>query len=420
MRPEQAKVALGILFLSASVRIATAIVRLTLPLGNLPWNPPLTVWQDYRTLYVPFMQMISHGLVPYRDFAYSYPPLFAYLLTPFYLLGGQNLPGLVIAAADAFTATLIFLLMRRFVGQRTAILGGIAWAVSPLVLFEVDYLWLSSQPMLLFVILAVYLVESGRVPASAVAMALAVGFKQEAVFMLLPYLVWVFVKRRESFLGALLIIAGVIVAFSAPFLIESPDAYLFSVSNGLVGVAPSYWASITHGVTQSGGGSTTTCQATTFINPLGAYVGCGAPATYSFQVSAMLYFYASEIASVVSPVLLVVLLPILFRVRRSAQFWTMASAYSLCAGLWLYGSLVHAVLLYYFVPVYGLLLVSSNRKSVVIAILSQLVAVFVWEGGVQQLIPLVALAGIAILDPLYAESSGALPPHETSYIQGDQ
>lgn len=94
-------------------------------------SPTLEGVDDFDGLYVQQLVQLSHGLLPYRDFAYSYPPLFLLVLYPFYLIGGANFAAVPIVVSDAATAVVIFYFVDRFASKRLALLSGLAYSLSP-------------------------------------------------------------------------------------------------------------------------------------------------------------------------------------------------------------------------------------------------------------------------------------------------
>ena len=123
--------------------------------GN--FNPGLEIYHDFYGYYVTQLIDLSKGMIPYKDFAYSYPPLFLYSLYPFFKLGGEYAASIPILLADAATSPLIYVIVRRFASERISLAAGISYAISPFFLIYEGYLWFSSQPMTFFLLLALYL-----------------------------------------------------------------------------------------------------------------------------------------------------------------------------------------------------------------------------------------------------------------------
>src|SRR5579862_4907124 len=88
------------------------------------FNPGLELYRDFYEYYVVQLHDLSLGLLPYRDFAYSYPPLFLYTLYPLYSLGGQYLASIPIWIADAATAPVVYLIVRRFSNSKISLIAG--------------------------------------------------------------------------------------------------------------------------------------------------------------------------------------------------------------------------------------------------------------------------------------------------------
>ena len=90
--------------------------------------------------------------------------------------------------------------------------------------------------MLLFLLLSIYLLQRGRVRPSALAFAIAILLKQDAVFALPAYCYWVMKGRPiRSSLGALAVVPVTILVVSLPFLVTVAYPYIAEVSYGLAG-----------------------------------------------------------------------------------------------------------------------------------------------------------------------------------------
>ena len=160
-------------------RTIVSLLQISYGVQPIPGLFVVTPWGDFHGLYVQQLSNLGQGLVPYRDFAYSYTPLFLYVLYPFYALGGSNTAAIPLVAADILTAVMVFLLVQKHASSRIAFVAGLGYALSPLALFEVGYLWLSSQPMAFLMLLAIYLLKEDRPVHAWATLAVATLVKQE-------------------------------------------------------------------------------------------------------------------------------------------------------------------------------------------------------------------------------------------------
>jgi len=88
-------------------------------------------------IYYSAADALSHGLLPYRDFAMVHPPLIAYLLTPFAMFGrlttdpvGFATATLAFIGIGALNATLVAAVAHRWgFSLRTAVTGGLLYAI---------------------------------------------------------------------------------------------------------------------------------------------------------------------------------------------------------------------------------------------------------------------------------------------------
>lgn len=331
----------------------------------------------------------------YRDFAYSYTPLFLYSMLPFYELAGGYAAWIPIVLADAFTAPVVYLIVRRFSAERIALFAGLAYAFSPVALVNEGYLWLSSQPMTLFMLLSILLLISERPVLSAAALGVAVLFKQEALFVLPVCLIFMAVKYRRSLLKAGSAFVLIVIGGLSPFLILAPKAVLNHIA---------YWLPFNPGKSEpavvlppSGSSIPQNCSTTLFPSlHLGAI--CGNIVDFP-----SLSWYAgigrvNAVAGFVAPFLLVLFAVGLVAVRRSPNILEMASAYSLIAGFFVFSHLVHGVFGYYFIPVYALILASAtSSRSLAVAFVSVVLATLSPEGPFQYIIPITCIFAMAVL-----------------------
>jgi 4-amino-4-deoxy-L-arabinose transferase-like glycosyltransferase len=187
-------------------------------------------WKDYAYAYVPSVQAFEGGYLPYADFYFAYPPLFLYALTAFSYFGPSWAAALPSIIAEALTAIPLYLIARRFVSERAALLAGLVFILAPMNLYYADYLWLNPPLTTLFMLTSIYLFIEGRYDLSALTFAVSIGFKQTALLVLpiLLILLWRKTSRRRA-LRYLLLVAAVCFVFSVPYIFLSPGQYLFSI-----------------------------------------------------------------------------------------------------------------------------------------------------------------------------------------------
>lgn len=369
--------------IAITVRIVLSLVQISYGQFRIP-GLPLNNWSDFYGNYANWLGFVQHGLLPYRDFTtYKYPPLFLYTLYPFYVAGGVHAAAIPIVLSDAATVVLVYLLAMRVAGDRVAFVAGLIYALSPFVLYEVDYLWLSSQPMTFFILLAVYLLKKDRPLLSIAFLAVAVMFRQEAVFVLPAYIVLYVKDYRKRVLKGIGLFVAILVVVSLPFLIIAPTDYVNSLNYFQV-----FYINL-------GPPEPSLPIASQIVNAAPSI-----PSLLSAQgpVWAAYLGIIDRMASVLNPLLLALLAPALYVIRRSPHFLELLCAYSLLAFLVAYSFLVAATDAYYFVPVYALIFASiANSRMLALGVATALLSVVSPEGPFQAVLPLTCLFIIAAL-----------------------
>jgi hypothetical protein len=260
MRPRTLTLIVGI---SLAVRITAYLWESFHP---VPFNSLLENFMDFHAYYVSQLSFLHEGYLPYRDFPYAYPPLFLYSLYPFYLLG-TNAAAIPIVVGDALTAPVLYLIVRKVGSERSAIGIAIAYALSPFFLTYEGISWLSEQPMLFFLLLSVLMLQKEKPKSSSILFAVAILFKQDALFILPAYIYWFYrICGVKSTLRNLGLSFAVLAAGSLPFLLLSPLSYLSSVSLGKFYSAITYLVRISvsssRTLSVAGGFSTTSLNVT--------------------------------------------------------------------------------------------------------------------------------------------------------------
>jgi Gpi18-like mannosyltransferase len=202
----------------------------------LPFIPALQNFRDFYGFYIEQLAFLHQGYLPYLNFPYAYPPLFLYSLYPFYLVG-TNEAALPIVVGSALSSPIIYLIVRKNSGERIAIVASLLYAVSPFILLYEGAAWLSEQPMLFFLLLSVYMLQSKRPIWSAIAFGVSILFKQDAIFLLPAYAYWdIRIYGFRSSLRAFSIILAIVLLTSLPFLIIAPINYIGSLTLGRLGL----------------------------------------------------------------------------------------------------------------------------------------------------------------------------------------
>jgi hypothetical protein len=244
-------------------RAAAAIIQMLYGVNNVVL-PGIQVFKDYYIYYVPQLHYLSEGYVLYKDIPYLYMPGFLYSLLPFYTLLGAHGPAIVMVVTDALSAGLIYRIVRTQIAggggdgsnagnssvngggssssnsgsnngdnNRSAeILGaaaGLSYALFPLAIVSEGYLWFSTEPMLFLMLASLYLAQTKKTGLAFVVLAVAVGMKQEAVFMLPGLLLMARGDIKHALMG-LAAGAGILFAMVLPFLITVPRDFISSVT----------------------------------------------------------------------------------------------------------------------------------------------------------------------------------------------
>ena len=278
---------------------------------------------------------------------------------------------------------MVFLLVQKHASSRIAFVAGLGYALSPLALFEVGYLWLSSQPMAFLMLLAIYLLKEDRPVLAWATLAVATLVKQESVFLLPVFFLKGITIDWRKLSKPVALFALITFAVSIPFLILSWTNYLSSVSYGLF---PIEATKVSNATTSASVTPTLTWETLTITYPNPPLA-----ATISF------IGWLSPSASVV---LLVLLIPALYVSRHKSNFDELASSYTTVFFLFLFSSLVHIVLRYYLIPSWAFLYASARtRLASVISIVGGAMTMLSPQGAFQLVLPLATiLAVIALTD----------------------
>jgi len=218
--------------LSAAVFVLTAVT------ATVAWQLSGRAVTDIA-LYHAYGERIAGGLVPYRDFAFEYPPgALPALVLPALVTDSLTAFRVVFAAEMAFAGAVGVLLLAAGLGRLRTGLADRRVALSvvalvPLLLGGVILTRFDLVPAAI-VAGAMFLLVSGRLRAGAFVIGIGIAVKlYPAVFVpLVGIVAWRRGGRRElgSVLG--LVVAPVIVAY-LPFLVAAPDGVLDSIGRQL-------------------------------------------------------------------------------------------------------------------------------------------------------------------------------------------
>lgn len=184
-------------------------------------------------------QNIAHGSGVTFDGVHptnGFQPLYVFMLVPVFWLAGSSLTAPVYVALSlcalmtALTAVILFKLLSRYVGERTALMAASLWAFSPVVTRQTANGLETSLALLMFAALVYYYVSRvrpnpkptrGNFVMMGVLVGLAVLARVDQVFLalaiLLDYLL--LMRRRREARTAL---RGVAMAFGSCLVVYSP------------------------------------------------------------------------------------------------------------------------------------------------------------------------------------------------------
>ena len=352
---------------------------------------------------------LGQGLLPYRDFAYAYPPLFLYTLYPFYLIAGQYAASIPILVTDAATAPLVYLLVRRFASDRIAFVAGLSYAVSPFFLLYEAYLWFSSQPMTFFLLLSIYLLLIKKPEFSAIIFAIAVLFKQETFLILPVYLIWLYKDNRRAFSKGLVTILSIIFIVSLPFLILTPAKFIASMSYEIIDYVPTQ---PTTGISSQSYSLACSSVSNTWRSLICNYGSF----TYTDvkSVPPLTVLFSGPFLNTISIWIAVPLIGLaifyLFLNQRDENSLLLASSLALMIFIVIFDFEIHSILRYYLVPVYALIISSSeNRITLLLAATIPVFSLFMPSGSIEMLPPLITILVLLMMRYMkYLNSSNLL------------
>jgi len=259
--------------------------------------PISEAWKDYAYAYIPTVQAFKDGHLPYKDFYHAYPPLFLYALTLFSFLPYFWSMALPLIISDALTVVPVHLIGKRLLSERGAFIASLLFALAPINLFYIDYVWLNPPLTTFFLMISVYFLLEGHYDFSALTLAISIGFKQTSL-MALPIMLFFLAKRvpHKHVLKYFLIVASICFAFSIPYIFLEPRLYLYSIFRmpiGAFGELPENYFQL--GFTNPSGSSTIdTATLDWYELKWMKYVPLNAPASLSLPI---FIFLLPEMAS---------------------------------------------------------------------------------------------------------------------------
>lgn len=349
---------------------------------------------------------LSQGYLLYRDIDYNSPPLFLYSMLPFYDLGGTKVSMIPIVLADAFTAPVVYLIVRKFSTEKIATVAGFAYAFSPVALVNEGYLWLNSQPMTLFLLVSVLLLRKGRPVLASGSLAIAVLFNQGAAFVVPVFLIFM-LKSRAPLLKSGGVFALTVLGVMSPFLIEAPNAVVSRLAFFNIGpLEPGRLPISTPSKLVSIGQS---CAYTLVPH---VYTGtvCGDVANFQAYVWFLEVSKIDAMATFIAPLLFVLFSAGFIAVRRSPNILELACGYAMIGGLFVFSAVVHTSFAYYFVPVYALVWASvTSSRSLIVAAAATILGYLSGEGPFQLIIPITCIFAFTLIQDASLRASTASP-----------
>jgi 4-amino-4-deoxy-L-arabinose transferase-like glycosyltransferase len=412
MNKRSVKFSVSIFALAFGARLVTLFVRWHAGL-NIDYNPQLGTYDDFAGYYVNWLQSLSSGLLPYKDFFYQYPPLFLYSLFLPYYLGGPWAAAIGIILADTGSAVVISLIAVKLTDPRIALIAGIGYALNPFALLYEGYVLFSLEPMLLFVLLTILLLRENKLLWSAASLALAIMFMQEAIGLLPAYLIYLRRYDRKSIAKAAILFVGIIVVISLPFLILTPAQYFNSMTfrPGTDTSLPTLAASV---ATASTSAPTTSCSFTQDLTRLVescSYDGTTTVITAAIPASYQAATIFGDIFVIALLPMAVLVLPALYSIRKKNTFLEMSAAYSIAICLTVVALSASYVPLqdfnrYAFLPVYAILLVGGvSRKATLTALGFAGISLVLPPGAIQLVLPFLAIMIVMVVDDLRVSSN---------------
>jgi len=174
-------------------------------------------YSDYSYYYVHWGYNMLNGVMPYSgDFgyldmdgivnqngAYMFPPLTAYLYALGIALEGIIGPGnwgigLLFAVFGYATILPVYGIAKELSkNPRVGEIAALMYAINPLVLYHIDYIWLNPAPFYFFFFAGFYALLKKRRHTATILIVTAALFKQTAWFLGIPLVIYLLVRARD-------------------------------------------------------------------------------------------------------------------------------------------------------------------------------------------------------------------------------
>ena len=383
-------------------------------------------WQDFSLSYMPAAYAFRSGFLPYNDFFYPYPPLFLYVLTAFSYLPLPSWSGAIpLVAADALTVIPLYVIARKFSGERNSLLASTLFILAPTNLYYADYLWLNPPLTTLFLMISFCFLIEKRYDLSALTLAASIGFKQTAL-LALPVLLLVVWKGNRGRAGAvryLLITASACLLMSLPYLFTSPGAYLASIFR----VPAELWtAQMPSSYFQIGVGTGTPVSFNTLnwmtskwqlvASAINAPVSLGLPVFIFMMPSGLAWVYGTYYTDLLWFVLIIGYLLLLHRIWKASQISeTDALRYILYALLFLFT--IYPSYKYYTVGIVPLLVLLVRSKKDLLGFAAFSLSLLFVPRYLSSWVPLAALVWLVRL-PILKRFSPSRPVQLSGHASG--
>jgi hypothetical protein len=175
-------------------------------------------YSDYSFYYVHWGHNLLNGVMPYSsDFgylnmdgiinqngAYIFPPFTAYFYAAGIALEGIIGPGnwgigLLLAIFGYSTTIPVYGIARELSkNPRVGEVAALTYALNPLVLYHIDYLWLNPAPFYFFFFAGFYALIKKHRHIGTILIVSAAFFKQTAWFLGVPLVIYLLVRTREK------------------------------------------------------------------------------------------------------------------------------------------------------------------------------------------------------------------------------
>ncbi|NYT05207.1 MAG: hypothetical protein GKC04_02365 [Methanomicrobiales archaeon] len=187
------------------------------------------------------------GLTPYIDFIDPKPPLLYGFVA---VIDGIATPGMldipVVTLLNVLSAMLLFHFGRDLYGFVAGFSAGLLFLVSAVA--AEGYVLFAEPFAAFFLLLGLYAAIDGKASAAGICTGIAGGFKQYALFGILPLIWLIWLRGDRSFCQLFCgFAAAVVLPFLAVFLLWGPDA-LAAAAYWTFGVIPAYLSGTMTGV----------------------------------------------------------------------------------------------------------------------------------------------------------------------------